>query len=119
MRNSGRIFARFPPLSEPVFDPFHGGNLPGHFHGSIHHQGRGDHHSIAADLFDVLYLYDLGLDAEFFDRLPSSILELVALGSTHSQDFDPFHLYLPFLVDFWITKHENNFLSQSTQGTQS
>jgi hypothetical protein len=76
------------------FNLFHGGKLPGHFHGSIHRQSRGDHHPVAADLFDVFYFYDLGLDAEFFDRLPGSILELVAFGSTHSQDFDFFHLFL-------------------------
>jgi hypothetical protein len=63
---------------------------------SIHHQGRGDHHPVAADLFDVLHLYDLGLDTEFFDRLPGSILELVALGSTHPQNFDLFHFLLLF-----------------------
>jgi hypothetical protein len=38
------------------FDLFHGGELPGHFHDSIHHQGRGDHYPVAADLFDVFYL---------------------------------------------------------------
>jgi hypothetical protein len=84
-------------------DLFHGGNLPGHFHGSIHHQGRGDHHAIAADGFDILYLDDFGFNAEFFDRFLSSLLELVALGSTHSQHFDLFHR----LLLFYFTKLRN------------
>ena len=75
-------------------DLFYGGKLPGHFHGSIHHQSRGDHHPVVADSFDVLHLYDFGFNAEFFDRKLGSILELVALGSTHSQDFDLFHVLL-------------------------
>jgi hypothetical protein len=76
------------------FDLFQGRKLSSHFHGSLHYQGRGDHHSVVADLFDVLYLYDLGFNAEFFDRLLGSILELVALGSTHPQDFDFLHANL-------------------------
>jgi hypothetical protein len=75
-------------------DLFHGRKLSGHFHGSIHHQGRGHHHPVAADSFDILDLYDFRFNAEFFDRLFGSILELVALGSTHSQDFDLFHVLL-------------------------
>jgi hypothetical protein len=75
-------------------DLFHGRELPGHFHGSLHHQGRGDHHPVAADGFDIFHFYHFRFNAEFFDRLLGSILELVALGSTHSQDFDFFHLPL-------------------------
>jgi hypothetical protein len=77
-------------------DLFHGEKLSGHFHGSIHHQGRSHHHPVAADGFDILDLNDLRFNAEFFDRLLGSILELIALGSTHSQDFDFFHFSSPF-----------------------
>jgi hypothetical protein len=75
-------------------DLFQGGKLSGHFHGPVHHQSRSHHHPVAADSFDILDLYDFRFNAEFFDRLFGSILELVALGSTHSQDFDLFHVLL-------------------------
>jgi hypothetical protein len=83
-------------LLNHFLDLFHRRKLPGHFYGPIHRQGRGDHHPIAADLFDVFYLYDFGFDTEFFDRLLGSILELVALRSTHSQHFNFFHRLLLF-----------------------
>jgi hypothetical protein len=75
-------------------DLFHGGKFPGHFHGSVHHQSRGHHHSVAADGFDILDLNDFRFNAEFFDRLLGSILELVALRSTHSQNFDFLHVLI-------------------------
>ena len=103
MRNSGRIFARFPPLFEPAFDLFDFGNFPGNFDNSINHQSRGKHNPIITDSFDILHLYDFGFNAEFFDRLLGSILELVALGSTHSQNFDLFHRFLLF----YFTKLRN------------
>jgi hypothetical protein len=84
----------FLSLLHHFFDLFHGGKLSGHFHGSIHHQGRGHHHPVAADGFDIFDLNDFSFNAEFFDRLFGSILELVALGSTHSQHFDLFHFLL-------------------------
>jgi len=77
-------------------DLFHGGKLSGHFHGSIHHQGRGHHHSVTADGFDIFDFNDFRFNAKFFDRLFGSILELIALGSTHPQDFDLFHFSSPF-----------------------
>jgi hypothetical protein len=103
MRKSGRIFARFPPLFEPVFDLFEFGNSSRNLHYPIHHQGRGHHHPVAADSLDILHLYDFGFNAEFFDRQLGSILELVALGSTHSQHFNLFHR----LLRFYFTKLRN------------
>ena len=80
------------------FNLFHGGKLPGHFYGAIHHQGRGHHHSVAADCFDILDLYDFRLDTQLFYGFLSSLLELIAFRSTHSQDFDLFHV-LPLSID--------------------
>jgi hypothetical protein len=89
---------------DPFLDFFRFGDLSRNLHHSIDNQGRGHHYAIAADSFDILHLYDFGFNAEFFDRLLSSILELVALGSTHSQHFDLFHR----LLLFYFTKLRNS-----------
>jgi len=83
-------------LLDPFLDFFHFGDLPRNLHHSIDNQGRSDHHPVAADGFDIFHLYHFRFNAEFFDRLLGSILELVALGSAHSQHFDLFHRLLPF-----------------------
>jgi len=88
------FFHGFLSSLDHFLDLFHGGKLSGHLHGSIHHQGRRHHHTVVADGFDILDLNDFCFNADFLDRLPGSILELVALGSTHSQDFNLFHFLL-------------------------
>ena len=91
MRNSGRIFARFPPLFEPVFDLFDFGNFPGNFDNSINHQSRGKHNPIIADGFDILHLNDFRFHSRFSGRFLGSLRELIALCSTHSEDLNLFH----------------------------
>ena len=116
MRNSGRIFARFPPLFEPVFDLFDFGNFPGNFDNSINHQSRGKHHPIVANGFDILYLYDFRVNAQFLNRFLRSLLELIALGSTHSQHFNFLHVLL--LSDKWFVVKIRLFL-QGRESTKS
>jgi hypothetical protein len=83
---------------DPFLDFFHFGDLSCDLDDSIHNQGRSDHDSIAADLFDILHFYHFRFHTRFFNRFLSSLLELIAFGSPHSQYFDLFHLSLPFVV---------------------
>ena len=106
MKNSFLIYSpSISPLFNPIPDLFHIWNLPCDLHLPIHHQGWGHHHAIIGDGLDVLDLDYLGLDPQFFDRLPRSILELVAFRSTHPQNFNLFHQTLPpFLIRAFIIK---------------
>jgi hypothetical protein len=83
-------------LLDPFLDFFHFGDLPRDLDDSIHNQGGSDHDTIAADLFDVLNFNHFRVRTGFFDRFFGSLRELIALGSTHSQNFDLFHLCLLF-----------------------
>jgi hypothetical protein len=81
-------------LLNHFLDLFRRGKLSRDFDNSIHHQSRSNHHPVVTDCLDILHFYDFGLNGELFDRLFGSILELIALGSTHSQHFDFLHLLL-------------------------
>jgi hypothetical protein len=76
------------PFSLRLFDPFLNffdfRYFASDLDHSIYHQGRSNHNPVAADLFDILDLNDFRLNAQFFYRFLSSLLELIALGSTHS-----------------------------------
>ena len=76
------------------FDLFHGEKLPGHFHGSIHHQGRDHQDSRTGDRFDILDLDHFRFKIQFLHRFFGPLRELVAFASTHSQHFDLLHLLL-------------------------
>ena len=80
-------------LFNPPFDLFHLGNFSCHLHHPIHHQGRSDQDAIVGDGLDILHLDDFGFDTKFFDRVFSSLRELIALRSPHTQDFNLFHMF--------------------------
>jgi len=79
----------------PFLDLFYLRDLARCLHHTVHHQCRGYHHAVIGDGLDVLDLDHLGLDTQFLDRRFCPILELIALRSTHPQDFNLFHQSLP------------------------
>jgi hypothetical protein len=91
---SQRHFSSIPfslRLFDPFLDFFYLGYLAGDLDHSVYYQGRGNHHAIVADGFDILYLYHFRLDAQFLNRFLRSLLEPIALCSTHSEDLNLFH----------------------------
>jgi hypothetical protein len=85
------LFDSLFPSFEPFLNFFYSGYLAGNLDHSIDHQSRGDHDPVAADLFNILNLHHFSFDFQISDCLFGPLRELVAFGSTHSQDFDFLH----------------------------
>ena len=92
-RNLGsRLFSLL--LLNQFLNLFHPEQLSGGLYLSIYPQGRSHEDSGAGDCFNILDFDHFSIQAQLFDRFLDSLRELVALGSTHPQDFDLFHRLL-------------------------
>ena len=83
-------------LFDPFLDLFNFWNFSRYLHHSVNNQSRSYKHPIIGDGFNVFHLGDLGFNTQLLDCFFSSLLELIAFGSTHSENFDLLHhsLYL-------------------------
>ena len=84
-------------------------NLSSYLHHSIDNQSRGHQDTIVGDRLNVLHLDHLSVDTQFLDRLLGSLRELIALRSTHSENFDLFHCLYLLYSNFLISSGERTF----------
>jgi len=75
-------------LFNPSFNLFKLWNLPRNLYHPIYDEGRSDEDTIIGDRFDIFHFNHFGVNSKFFDSFFSSLLELIALCSTHTQNFD-------------------------------
>ena len=85
-------------LFYPPLNLFNFWNFSRYLHHSVNDQSRGYKHPIIGDGFNVFHLGDLGFNTQLLDCFFSSLLELIAFGSTHSENFDLFHPLYPLLM---------------------
>jgi hypothetical protein len=111
------IFAP-PSLFNPLFDLFQLWNFSRYLYHTIHNQSGGNQHAIIGDGSNILCFNYLSLNTQFFDGLFGSLRELVALRSTHPQNFDLLHgLFLP--VPNSISKTQSSDLQSRNQKEKS
>jgi hypothetical protein len=70
--------------------------------------------AIIGDRFNVLYFNYLSINSQLFDRLFSSLHELVAFGSTHAENFDLFHIILLLYSNFLISSGDSSYRLRAT-----
>ena len=105
IRFTKAFFFHFAPSSlfDPSLDLFNFWNFSRYLHHSVNNQSRSYKHPIIGDGFNVFHLGDLGFNTQLLDCFFSSLLELIAFRSTHSENLDLFHNFLLLQIKFLMT----------------